>query len=114
MLLGVPRSPVGLPGRVRTRLATWGSTFFEGATQDGGATAGVVNIFFAFWMAGMTSARPSTAFNDPRTLSKMRDYPPFTHLASPQNHSLISKMSVVCPRKAAGRSERQQRLCADQ
>ena len=130
-MCGVPRSPVGLPGRVRTRLATWGSTFSEGATQDGGAMAGVVNIFSASWVAGTTSARPLTVFSDPRTLSKMRDYPPFKRLASHQNNRLASANVLakclwsVNKRKAAGRSECQQRfqmavgrlecrLCADQ
>lgn len=107
---------MGLPGRVRTRLATWGSTFSEGATQDGGAMAGVVNIFSASWVAGTTSARPLTVFSDPRALSKMRDYPPFKRLASHQNNRLASANVLakclwsVNKRKAAGRSECQQRF----
>ena len=56
---------MGLPGRVRTRLATWGSTFSEGATQDGGAMAGVVNIFSASWVAGTSSARPLNGIQRP-------------------------------------------------
>lgn len=78
---------MGLPGRARPRLATWGSTFSEGATQHGGAAAGVVDRFSVFWMVGKGSARPPAAVRDPWTLPEMRDYPPFKRVADFQNQT---------------------------
>ena len=122
----------GSPGAGADTSRNVGKHVFEGATQDGGATAGVVNFFSAFWVAGMTSARPLTLSSDPRTLSKMRDYPPFMRLACLQNYlppDLCGRAYYIAKcgrkRKAAGRSECQQRfqkvvgrlkcrLCADQ